>query len=76
MTNTAQPEPTHQRPALAASEAIELAYGLLWFVPDSDQHALSRLAREALRGQLDREARIRGVAAAQDRLAQHRRDAH
>jgi hypothetical protein len=76
MTDTRETEPTHQAPALTAGEAIELAYGLLWLMPDSPQNALGKLARDALRSQLDRDGKIRGVGRAQDHLAQIRRDAN
>ena len=51
----------------AISEAVELAYGLLWLTPKRDDKA--DRAREALYSILDSDGRIRGIKAAQDALA-------
>lgn len=60
-----------QTPAAADADAMELAYGLLWLVP-VDTHTKTglcvSLARKALLGQLDRDAKLRGLKAAQDLL--------
>ena len=54
--------------ALAALDAIELAYGLLWRCAVDRRTADGRRiyqARQALLGQLDRDGQARGIDAAQ-----------
>ena len=54
--------------ALAALDAIELAYGLLWRCAVDRRTADGQriyLARKALLGQLDRDGQARGIDAAQ-----------
>jgi hypothetical protein len=54
--------------AIAALDAIELAYGLLWRCAVDRRTADGRriyLARQALLGQLDRDGQARGIDAAQ-----------
>ncbi len=54
--------------ALAALDAIELAYGLLWRCAADRRTAAGQrihLARQALLGQLDRDGQTRGIDAAQ-----------
>lgn len=52
---------------MTGQDAMELAYGLLWLAPvdrATKQGYLVYEARQVLLGQLDSEARIRGVGAA------------
>lgn len=56
---------------LAAHQAIELAYGLLWIVgcdrSTKDGQALY-LARKALLGRLDKDGQARGITAAREAI--------
>lgn len=55
----------------AQAAAIELAYGLLWLAPTDRSTRCGELAyqaRQVLLTQLDRDGKLRGLKAAQDKL--------
>jgi hypothetical protein len=74
------PRPTASAPAAApgaqdAAQAIELAYGLIWYVPVDKATEAGRcvsLARLALLEQLDRDGQARGITAARKMIERQR----